>query len=85
MKRYREELNERKGGIGSAMFRLDVASANLKTSRENYLSAESRIVDADFAIETSRLVSRQILQQQGSALLAQANQSPALALQLLQT
>jgi flagellin len=53
------------------------------TQRENYIAASSRITDADIAQESARLTSTQIRQQGASAVLAQANQSPALVLQLL--
>lgn len=72
-----------RGQLGTAMNRLSVASSNLLTMRENYISAESRIRDADIADETSKLVRNNILQQVGAAILAQANQAPSLALSLL--
>lgn len=73
-----------RGQLGTTMNRLSVASSNLLTMRENYISAESRIRDADIADETSKLVRNNILQQVGAAILAQANQAPRLALSLLQ-
>lgn len=71
------------GGIGSTQSRLQVAANNLNTARENYLTAESRITDADMASESATLVKSQILQQAASSVLAQANQQPALALSLI--
>jgi flagellin len=56
---------------------------NLAVSRENNLAAESRIMDADVASEAAELTRLNILQQSGVAVLAQANQSPQLAIQLL--
>ena len=51
---------------------------------ENISAAKSRIVDADFAAETANLTKAQILQQAGTAMLAQANTVPQAALTLLQ-
>jgi len=56
---------------------------SLQTSRENIQSAEARITDADVAVEAAALTRINILQQAGSAVLAQANQLPPLAVQLL--
>ena len=71
------------GKIGADESRLRTASATLSVSRENYLAANSRIKDVDVAEESSVLVRTQILQQAGAAILAQTNQAPQLALQLL--
>jgi flagellin len=57
--------------------------ANLQTSSENVSAARSRIVDADFASETANLTRAQILQQAGTAMLAQANSLPQNVLSLL--
>ena len=51
--------------------------------RENYIAAVSQIVDTDVAQESANLVKNQILQQASAAVLAQANQQPALTLKLL--
>ena len=56
----------------------------LGSTIENHLAAEARIRDADIAQEAADLVRDQLLQQTGAAILAQANQQPALALKLLQ-
>ena len=56
----------------------------LEISRENQTAATSRIMDADFAAETAALSRAQILQQAGTAMLAQANALPQNVLQLLQ-
>jgi len=69
--------------IGSSQSRLGTAISNLQQTRENYNAAESRIVDADIAVESANLVKQQILQNASSAILAQANQEPALLLALL--
>jgi len=72
------------GSIGAMEARLGIAKSVLEITRENYLSAQSRIQDADIAQESANLVRTQILQQVGAAVLAQANQSPQIALRLLQ-
>jgi flagellin len=77
-------LNSRRGIIGAAESRLNVAINYLTAARENFIAAESRIRDADIATETANLVRLQVLQQAGTAVLAQANQQPSLVLKLLQ-
>ena len=72
-----------RGTLGAAESRLTAAVNNLQVARENFASAESQIRDVDVAEEVSRLVRLSILQQAGAAVLAQANQQPALALALL--
>jgi len=57
--------------------------ANLTTTAENLNAARSRILDADFAAETAALTRAQILQQAGTAILAQANAVPQNVLSLL--
>lgn len=74
---------QRRGTLGSVESRLNTAIQNLRVARENFASAESRIRDADVAEETANLTRNTILQQAGVAILAQANQQPSLALQLL--
>jgi flagellin len=72
-----------RGSLGAIESRLNTAIQNLRVARENFSSAESRIRDADVAEETANLTRNTILQQAGVAILAQANQQPQLALQLL--
>jgi flagellin len=72
-----------RGSLGAIESRLNTAIQNLRVARENFSSAESRIRDADVAEETAILTRSTILQQAGVAILAQANQQPSLALQLL--
>lgn len=72
-----------RAGLGAAQSRLTFAVTNLETSRENQAAARSRIVDADYASETASLTRNQILQQAGTAMLAQANQVPNTVLTLL--
>ncbi len=76
-------LTTARGTLGAAESRLSVAITNLSVSRENFLSAESQIRDVDVAQEAANLTRLNILQQAGAAVLAQANQQPALALTLL--
>lgn len=63
--------------------RLDSTISNLQNVSENISAARSRVVDADFAAETAALTRGQILQQAGTAMLAQANVSSQSALSLL--
>jgi flagellin len=68
---------------GAGQNRLQYTVANLMNVVEFTTAARSRIQDADFAIEAARLAKAQVLQQTGTAMLAQANAAPQLALQLL--
>lgn len=72
-----------RGTLGAAESRLEVTINNLAVARENFMAAESRIRDADVAAEAAELTRLTILQQAGTAILAQANQQPQLVLQLL--
>ncbi|MEO5377450.1 MAG: flagellin FliC [Magnetococcus sp. DMHC-6] len=69
--------------LGAAQNRFEAVINNLSNVVENISAARSRIVDADIAAETATLTRNAILQQAGTAVLAQANQQPQLALQLL--
>jgi len=68
---------------GAAMSRFEFAISNLQITGENQSAARGRIMDADFAAETANLSRSQILQQAGTAMVAQANQVPQQVLQLL--
>ncbi len=68
---------------GAAQNRFETVVMNLQVSSENLTAARSRIMDADFAVETANLSRAQILQQAGNAMVAQANQLPQQVLQLL--
>lgn len=72
-----------RGQLGATDSRLQVTINNLSVARENFAAAESRIRDVDVAAESAELTRLNILQQAGAAVLAQANQQPALALSLL--
>ncbi len=70
--------------FGAIQSRFGSTIANLSTNAENLTAARSRIRDADFASETAELTRAQILQQAGTAMLAQANVAPQNVLSLLQ-
>jgi flagellin len=76
-------LASTRGTLGSTEARLNVAIQNLAVSRENFAAAESLIRDADIASQAAELTRLGILQQAGTAVLAQANQQPAISLSLL--
>jgi len=76
-------ITRNRGTLGAAESRLDTSIKNLQTARENFAAAESAIRDVDVAEEAAELTRISILQQAGTAILAQANQQPQLALQLL--
>ena len=76
-------IAQTRGNLGVAESRLKVAINSLSVARENFAAAESRIRDVDVATEAAELTRLGILQQAGAAVLAQANQQPALALSLL--
>ncbi len=69
--------------FGSVQNRFEAVVSNLQNYVENITAARSRIMDADFAAETAKLTRSQILQQAGTAILAQANTLPQSALTLL--
>ena len=69
--------------LGATLNRLDSTINSLGISAENLDSARSQIMDADFASETASFSRNQILQQASTAMLAQANSSNQIALQLL--
>ena len=69
--------------FGSIQSRFESVISNLQIAAENQTAARSRIMDTDFAAETSALTRAQILQQAGTAMLAQANQMPNNVLTLL--
>jgi flagellin len=68
---------------GAAMNRLAITTSNLETISTNTSAANSRIRDVDVAEETSAMSREQVLAQAGASVLAQANQAPQLAMQLL--
>ncbi len=82
-KRDTERLLLQRGTIGAFQSRLEVAVRNTFSSAATYADAESRIRDADIAQESASLTRLRILQDVGSAILAQVNQQPTIALSLL--
>jgi flagellin len=69
--------------LGAMQARFETAINNLNITSENLSASRSRIMDADFAVETANLSRVQILQQAGTAMVAQANQIPQGVLSLL--
>ncbi|MBK8237950.1 MAG: flagellin FliC [Deltaproteobacteria bacterium] len=78
-----EGISTRRAAIGAMQNRLQVTMSNLDTYSTNLSAANSRIVDVDVASETAELTKHNILLQASTAMLAQANQAPQAALQLL--
>ena len=76
-------VNSSRADLGAIQNRFTSVVANLNTSSENMSAARSRIRDVDYASETAELTRNQILQQAGTAMLAQANQSSQSVLSLL--
>lgn len=75
---------EKRAEFGAIQNRFEAVISNLQVATENQSSARARIMDADFATETANLSRAQILQQAGTAMVAQANTLPQQVLQLLQ-
>ncbi|MFC3459160.1 flagellin N-terminal helical domain-containing protein [Massilia haematophila] len=78
-----KSLNTERASLGTAQNRMGYAISNLATSVENQSAAKSRIMDTDYAAETSKLSRAQVLQQAGTAMLAQANSAPNNVMSLL--
>lgn len=76
-------LSSSRSDLGAAQNRLEVTVSNLRVEEENLSAANSRIRDVDVARETAMLTRNQIMSQAGAAMLAQANQLPQAALQLI--
>jgi len=76
-------VNTQRATLGAIQNRFESVVSNLQVSVENQSAAKSRIMDADFAQETANLTRGQILQQAGTAMLAQANSLPSGVLALL--
>ena len=77
-------VNDRRASLGALQSRFENTISYLRTASENQSAARGRIMDADFAAETANLSRTQILQQAGTAMIAQANQQPQSVLKLLQ-
>jgi flagellin len=78
-----DQVNSARGTLGAVQSRFENAVGNIQIQAENTSAARGRIMDADFASETSNLSRAQILQQAGTAMVAQANQLPQQVLALL--
>ena len=78
-----DKINSERAVYGATQSRFDAIISNLQVAAENQTAARSRIMDADFAVETANLSRAQILQQAGNAMVAQANQLPQNVLKLL--
>ena len=76
-------IDSQRATLGAAQNRLAYNISNSENTQANVADAKSRIVDVDFAAETATMTKNQVLQQTGSAMLAQANQLPQIALSLL--
>ena len=77
-------VNSQRATFGAKINQLTYAVDNLSNVKVNSEAARSRILDTDYAKETSELARTQIIQQAGTAMLAQANQLPQTVLSLLQ-
>ncbi|MAT95189.1 MAG: flagellin [Halioglobus sp.] len=77
-------INSARATLGAVQSRFESVVASVQTTAENLSASRSRIMDADFAAETANLTRAQILQQAGTAMLAQANAAPQNVLALLQ-
>jgi flagellin len=78
-----DDVNDTRATFGAAQSRFDSIISNLQTGVENQSAARARIMDADFASETANMSRAQVLQQAGTAMIAQANQLPNQVLSLL--
>ncbi len=79
-----DKINGERATLGAQQNRFEAVISSLQVSYENQMAARSRIMDADYAQETSNLSRANILQQAGTAMVAQANQLPQQVLRLLQ-
>jgi flagellin len=80
---YITSLDTQRGTLGATQNQIEYSVNNLTELSANLTSARSRIIDTDYATETSKLTKGQILQQAATAMLAQANQMPNVILSLL--
>jgi flagellin len=79
-----DAVNSRRAVLGAAISRLEHTVDNLENNAVNHAASRSRILDADYAAETTELARTQIIQQAGTAMLSQANQKAQSVLKLLQ-
>ena len=78
-----KSVDSARSGLGSIQNRFEAVIGNLQSSEINLSSARSRIEDTNYAEEVANMTKSQILQQAGTSLLAQANQTPQNVLALL--
>jgi len=78
-----DDVNNTRATFGASQSRFDSIISNLQSGVENQSAARSRIMDADFASETANMSRANVLQQAGTAMIAQANQQPQQVLSLL--
>jgi len=78
-----DAVNTRRATLGAAISRLEHSIDNLENNAVNHAASRSRILDADYAAETTELARTQIIQQAGTAMLSQANQKAQAVLKLL--
>ena len=78
-----DQVNSSRANLGALQSRFENVVANIQIASENTSAARGRIVDADFAAETANMSRASILQQAGTAMVAQANQLPQQVLSLL--
>ena len=76
-------INTQRATYGATINRLEYAADNLKNVSQNTLASRSRVLDADYAAETTELARTQIIQQAATAMLSQANQQAQSVLALL--
>jgi flagellin len=79
-----DAVNTQRASLGAAISRLEHTVDNLENNAVNHAASRSRVLDADYAAETTELARTQIIQQAGTAMLAQANQKAQAVLKLLQ-
>lgn len=79
-----DAIDSTRAGLGAVQNRFQNTINNLQNIAENSEASRGRIMDTDFAAETAALTKNQVLQQAGTAILAQANQLPSAVLSLLQ-
>jgi flagellin len=78
-----DKINDTRATFGASESRFDSIISNLQSGVQNQSAAQSRIMDADFAAESANMSRAQVLQQAGTAMIAQANQLPQQVLSLL--
>jgi flagellin len=76
-------ISSKRAEFGAVQNRFSAVISNLQIASENITASRSRILDTDYASETTSLARAQILQQTGTAMLSQANAAPITALSLL--